>query len=102
MILRQRAHRHDQTAIRTARECTDVALEFGRIADADQAYRGPSRSGNRGEVTQVCQRTFGAFVESGILAHGFVRLRCTEWAREKLVAFLLSPALLRDSCYVLD
>src|SRR5690242_3145989 len=30
---------------------------------------------------------FEAFLESGILAHGFLRLRCGECAHEKLVAF---------------
>ena len=30
---------------------------------------------------------FDAFLECGILAHGFVRLRCAECAHEKLVAF---------------
>jgi ribosomal protein S27E len=30
---------------------------------------------------------FDAFLECGILAHGFVRLRCPECAHEKLVAF---------------
>src|ERR1700730_1572682 len=33
---------------------------------------------------------FDAFLESGILAHGFLRLRRTECAHEKLVAFFLS------------
>ena len=45
---------------------------------------------------------FDAFFESGILAHGFLRLRRTECAHKKLVAFFLSPTLLRDSCYLLD
>ena len=30
---------------------------------------------------------FDAFLECGILAHGFLRLRCAECAHEKLVAF---------------
>ncbi len=30
---------------------------------------------------------FEAFLECGILAHGFLRLRCTDCAHEKLVAF---------------
>jgi hypothetical protein len=34
---------------------------------------------------------FDAFLESGILAHGFLRLRRTECAHKKLVAFFLSP-----------
>jgi hypothetical protein len=34
---------------------------------------------------------FDALLESGILAHGFLRLRRTECAHKKLVAFFLSP-----------
>ena len=34
---------------------------------------------------------FDAFLEAGILAHGFLRLRRTECAHKKLVAFFLSP-----------
>lgn len=30
---------------------------------------------------------FDAFLECGILAHGFLRLRCADCAQEKLVAF---------------
>jgi hypothetical protein len=30
---------------------------------------------------------FDAFLECGILAHGFLRLRCTDCTHEKLVAF---------------
>ena len=30
---------------------------------------------------------FDAFLECGVLAHGFVRLRCADCAHEKLVAF---------------
>ena len=30
---------------------------------------------------------FDAFLECGILAHGFLRLRCADCAHEKLVAF---------------
>ena len=37
-----------------------------------------------------------------IYTHGFLRLRCAECTHEKLVAFFLSPTLLRDSCYLLD
>ena len=35
-----------------------------------------------------------AFLECGILAHGFVRLRCADCAHEKLVAFLQAARVL--------
>ena len=34
---------------------------------------------------------FDAFLECGILAHGFLRLRCASCAHEKLVAFSCYP-----------
>ncbi len=38
-------------------------------------------------LPQFVQDEFDAFLECGILAHGFLRLRCPECAHEKLVAF---------------
>ena len=38
-------------------------------------------------VPEFVKAEFEAFLECGILAHGFVRLRCAECAHEKLVAF---------------
>ncbi len=39
-------------------------------------------------LPQFVQDEFDAFLECGILAHGFLRLRCPECAHEKLVAGL--------------
>ena len=38
-------------------------------------------------LPQFVKDEFDAFLECGILAHGFLRLRCAECAHEKLVAF---------------
>jgi ribosomal protein S27E len=38
-------------------------------------------------VPEFVKEEFDAFLERGILAHGFLRLRCAECAHEKLVAF---------------
>ncbi len=53
-------------------------------------------------LSKFVKEDFDAFLECGILAHGFLRLRCAECAHETLVASFLSPTLLRDSCYLLD
>src|SRR5262245_16399197 len=42
-------------------------------------------------VLAVLCAEFDAFLECGILAHGFVRLRCGQCAHEKLVAFSCYP-----------
>jgi len=41
----------------------------------------------RDEIPEFVKEEFDAFLECGILAHGFLRLRCADCAREKLVAF---------------
>ena len=38
-------------------------------------------------MPEFVKAEFEAFLECGILAHGFLRLRCAECAHEKLVAF---------------
>ncbi len=38
-------------------------------------------------MPEFVEDEFEAFLECGILAHGFMRLRCAECAYEKLVAF---------------
>ncbi len=38
-------------------------------------------------LPEFVKEEFDAFLECGILAHGFLRLRCAECAHEKLVAF---------------
>jgi hypothetical protein len=38
-------------------------------------------------LPQFVKTEFAAFLECGILAHGFLRLRCGDCAHEKLVAF---------------
>jgi len=54
------------------------------------------------KLSKFVKQDFDAFLECGIQAHGFLRLRYAECTHEKLVAFFLSPPLLRDSCYLLD
>ncbi len=38
-------------------------------------------------LSDFVQEEFDAFLECGVLAHGFLRLRCGDCAHEKLVAF---------------
>jgi hypothetical protein len=43
MNLRPSARRHDQAAIRSARECTDAALDLADVAHIDRAQLNPER-----------------------------------------------------------
>ena len=39
------------------------------------------------DLPQFVKNEFDAFLDCGILAHGFLRLRCGDYGRDKLVAF---------------
>src|SRR5258708_8078219 len=54
-----------------------------------QSWPKSRRKSGRG-LLKFVKGDFDAFLESGILAHGFLRLRRTECAHETLVAFFLS------------
>ena len=56
-------------------------------AGAPRNLLGPSRSRGGSGLPQFVKDEFDAFLECGILAHGFLRLRCGECGHEKLVAF---------------
>ena len=47
----------------------------------------PHRGQHRIEVAALIKDEFDAFLECGILAHGFLRLRCGECGHDKLLAF---------------
>jgi transposase-like zinc-binding protein len=49
-------------------------------------------------LPQFVKDEFDAFAECGILAHGFLRLRCGECAHEKLVAFSCKRRGICPSC----
>jgi hypothetical protein len=49
-------------------------------------------------LPEFIKAEFDAFLECGILAHGFLRLRCAECAHEKLVAFSCKRRGICPSC----
>ena len=49
-------------------------------------------------LPQFVKDEFDAFLECGILTHGFLRLRCGECAHEKLVAFSCKRRGICPSC----
>lgn len=46
-----------------------------------------TEASNGAELPRFIKDEFDAFLECGILAHGFLRLRCTECGHDKLLAF---------------
>ena len=49
-------------------------------------------------LPEFVKEEFEAFLECGILAHGFVRLRCADCAHKKLVAFSCKRRRFCPSC----
>jgi len=45
-------------------------------------------------LPQFVKDEFDAFLKCGILAHGFLRLRCADCGHDKLVAFSCKPRVL--------
>jgi hypothetical protein len=58
---------------------------------------GPSTSSGQG-LPQFVKDEFDAYLECGILAHGFMRLRCEGCARDTLVAFSCKRRGICPSC----
>jgi len=50
------------------------------------------------DLPQFVKDEFDAFLECGILAHGFLRLRCGECGHDKLVAFICKRRGFCPSC----
>ena len=68
-------HRPEQTTLyRLVQQ--HAATFFAQTEDAADA-----------DLPQFVKDEFDAFLECGILAHGFVRLRCGDCGHDKLVAF---------------
>jgi hypothetical protein len=85
-----------RTSLRASREAGKSTIH------ADSAMLAQVEAEIGARSPKSVKEGFNAFVESGILAHGFLRLRCTECAMRSRSHFSYPPALLRDSCYLLD
>ena len=55
-------------------------------------------AGGAASLPQFVKDEFDAFLECGILAHGFLRVRCAECGHEKLVAFSCKRRGICPSC----
>ncbi|HSM21720.1 MAG TPA: transposase zinc-binding domain-containing protein, partial [Rubrivivax sp.] len=51
------------------------------------SYIAHTEASTGAELPQYIKAEFDAFLECGILAHGFLRLRCGEFGHDKLLAF---------------
>lgn len=79
-------HRPEQTTLyRLVQQ--HAATFFAQAEDATGA-----------DLPQFVKDEFDAFLECGILAHGFLRLRCGDCGRDKLVAFSCKRRGLCPSC----
>ncbi|MPZ47050.1 MAG: hypothetical protein GEV05_27535 [Betaproteobacteria bacterium] len=75
-------HRPEETTVYRV-----VQEELATFVAQVEAHTGSSVPEFVSSVPEFVKDEFEAYLECGILAHGFLRLRCGECAHEKLVAF---------------
>jgi len=63
-----------------------------------QSYFAQTEEATGAGLPQFVKDEFGAYLECGILAHGFLRLRCADCGHDKLVAFSCKRCGLCPSC----
>ena len=69
-----------------ARRRPEESVLYGVVQAELEGFLAHARARERA-VPRFVEREFRAFLACGILAHGFVRVRCEACARERLVAF---------------
>ena len=82
---RSSARRQETRPLRAAAPRRNDAVSGG--PGTPRELLGASRGRERRALPEFIKDEFDAFLECGILAHGFLRLRCGECGHEKLVAF---------------
>jgi hypothetical protein len=63
-----------------------------------ETFLADAQAGGAASLPQFVKDEFDAFLECGILAHGFLRLRCAGCGHEKLVAFSCKRRGICPSC----
>jgi len=75
------------TAAPYERRCPEETTLYQVVQDYVETFFAQVEQETGTGLPQFVKDEFEAFLECGILAHGFLRLRCGDCAHEKLVAF---------------
>ena len=87
-------------AVHYERRCPEESVLYRLIQDHAESFFAQVEAQTGASLPEFIKAEFDAFLECGILAHGFLRLRCDQCAHEKLVAFSCKRRGLCPSCGV--
>jgi len=90
--------RHVSNDVRELDRCVPDGVRVGEKGRLKCAFLADVEAGGVASLPQFVKDEFDAFLECGILAHGFVRVRCVQCAHEKLVAFSCKRRGICPSC----
>ena len=86
-IGRQSQRAPDGAALHDERHRPEQTTLYRLVQQHGAAFIAHTEAKTRSELPRFIEDEFDAFLECGILAHGFLRLRCGECGHDKLLAF---------------
>lgn len=84
---RQPQRAPDGAPVHHERHCPEQATLYPLVHQHAASFIAHTEAGTGSELPRFIKDEFDAFLKCGILAHGFLRLRCGECGHDKLVAF---------------
>jgi len=81
------SHDPSQSKVHYERRRPEASVLYQLVQDNLETFLAQMKAESDGGLPEFVKKEFDAFLECGILAHGFVRARCGDCAHEKLVAF---------------
>jgi hypothetical protein len=77
----------DGASVHYERHRPEQTTLYRLVQEHAASFIAHTEAGTGSELPQFIKDEFDAFLECGILAHGFLRLRCDECGHDKLLAF---------------
>ena len=86
-ISRQRQRAPDRAPVHDERHGPEQTTLYCLVRQHAASFFAQAEDAAGADLPQFVKDEFDAFLECGILAHGFLRLRCGDCGHDKLVAF---------------
>ena len=94
--MRQALRAAAATPVRYERRRPEGTTLYRVVQENLETFLAEVEAGGAASLPQLVKDEFEAFLECGILAHGFLRVRCAECGHEKLVAPLTFDSATRS------
>lgn len=78
---------HTQSSVSYRRHCPEKTLFYKLVQENLYTFYAETERGGEGGLPDFVKKEFSEHLKCGILAHGFLRVRCESCSHEKLVAF---------------